>query len=80
MGKVRRGEAIMFRARYESPRFEFEAFALTEEKALNVLTKALKMHTRQYKLKSGWYSPEDCCVDEIHLFTPYRDHEPMGVE
>jgi hypothetical protein len=70
----------MFRARYESSSFEFEAFALTEEKALNVLTKALKMHTRQYKLKSGWYSPEDCCVDEIHLFTPYRDHEPMGVE
>ncbi len=70
----------MFRARYESPSFEFEAFALTQEKALNVLTKALKMHTRQYKLKSGWYSPEDCCVDEIHLFTPYRDHEPMGIE
>ena len=70
----------MFRARYESPNFEFEAFALTEEKALNVLTRALKLHTRQYKLKSDWYSKEDCYVDEIRFFTPYRDHEPMEVE
>jgi hypothetical protein len=67
-----------YRASYESKKFSFEAYALTQDDAKKQMVKGLKTHTKQYKLLSNdWWLEEDIGISEVELNKSYRDYSEL---
>ena len=67
----------IYRAEYESRNFVFEGYGMTETKARSALMKALRHHTKQFKLDKGWYEKDDIFVLPYELDKPYRDRQEI---
>jgi hypothetical protein len=66
----------IYRAYYDSRNFSFEAYSEDKGVAGSTVLKALRIHTRQYKLEPDWYMFGDSDgieIDEYELDKPYRD-------
>ena len=69
----------IYRARYETRNFSFEALGMTEAKAIETMHKGLETHAKQYGLAFDWWRKYegDLSVHDMNLDTCYRDNEPL---
>lgn len=70
----------MFKARYDSRNFTFEAFGKTEKQAIEAMHDGLELHAKQYGLPMDWWREfeGDLYVVEIAFGKCYRDNQEMG--
>lgn len=65
----------IYKAYYDSRRFNFEAFGETEHEAIEALVIGLKKHTIQYKLNSNWWQYAGIEVIAFNTGFAYCDNE-----
>ena len=70
--------STIWRARYESRSFDFEAYGTTEVDARETLTMGLNHHRRDYPhVAPDWFEPDDIQTVELTLGVAYRDREAI---
>ena len=67
----------IYRARYETRNFLFEAFG--EAEALKAMHEGLETHAKQYGLATNWWRKyeNDLSVHDMTIGACYRDNEPL---
>lgn len=66
---------VIYRARYETKHFSFEAFGDTKTGAEAALRLGLKHHANQHNIAWGWEGDDEFQFDEILMGAAYRDNE-----
>ena len=71
----------IYRARYESRNFSFEALGSTKSQALDAIYEGLKTHAEQYGLAAEWWREfeNDLFVYEVTIGVCLRDGQPLEV-
>jgi hypothetical protein len=66
-----------YQARFESWRFDFQAFGESEEKAIEALKKGLDQHSISYQIESNWWHDYECDIYTVELEFGgcYRDND-----
>lgn len=69
----------MYKARFESWRFDFTAYGKTKDEAIAALKKGLDTHAKQYDIEPDWWHDYECDIYaiEIKLGECYRDNEEV---
>lgn len=76
-GPPERPDRTLWRARYSSRNFDFEAFGETKTGAEAALRLGLKHHANQTGIEWGWEGDDEFQFDEIKVGAAYRDNERL---
>lgn len=69
----------IYKAAFESWRFDFAAYGKTEAEAIETLKKGLDRHAKGYDIETDWWHDYagDIYTVEITLGACYRDNTPI---
>lgn len=68
-----------YQARFESWRFDFQAFGESKEKAIAALKKGLDQHSIDYQIEYNWWHDYECDIYtvEVGFGGCYRDNQAV---